>query len=135
MMRLRHATNEEHFRQVAHHTLSAYAEANRDYGEFAADYAVAVDRYLNPVVEVTVEGQPGQPDAQAMLAAAMALENPHLLIKLMASDGGHSPAQAHVCLDTVCYPPVSDPTRLAEAVREGGIPIESPFQNVLDLLS
>lgn len=135
MMRLRHATNEEHYHQVAHHTLSAYAEANRDYGEFAADYAVAVDRYLNPVVEVTVEGQPGQPDAQAMLAAAMALENPHLLIKLMASDGGHSPAQAHVCLDTVCYPPVSDPTRLAEAVREGGIPIESPFQNVLDLLS
>ena len=76
MMRLRHATNEEHYRQVAHHTLSAYAEANRDYGEFAADYAIAVDRYLNPVVEVTVEGQPGQPDAQAMLAAAMGAGEP-----------------------------------------------------------
>ena len=135
MMRLSHVAFEERYLHTAHHTLSAYVEANRDYGELAADYAVAVERYLNPVVEVTVEGRPGAPDADAMLAAAMELESPNLLIKLATAESGAAPAQAHVCLDTVCYPPVSDPSALADAVAGGGMATESPFQNVLDLLS
>ena len=134
MLRLHHVTMEDRYRQVARHALSAYVEANRDYGELAADYAVAVDRYLHPTVEVTVEGCPGAPDADAMLAAAMSLNAPNLLIKLTAVDNSDAPAQAHICLDTVCYPPVSDPTALADAVANGGAVTESPFQNVLDLL-
>jgi len=86
MMRLSHVTFEERYLHTAHHTLSAYVEANRDYGELAADYAIAVDRYLNPVVEVTVEGRPGTHDADAMLAAAMELDTPNLLIKLATAD-------------------------------------------------
>ena len=134
MMRLSHITFEDRYLHTAHHTLSAYVEANRDYGELAADYAVAVDRYLNPVVEVTVEGRPGAPDADAMLTAAMTLDSPNLLIKLATVENEAALAQAHVCLDTVCYPPVSDPSALADAVAGGGMVTESPFQNVLDLL-
>lgn len=134
MMRLHHATLDERYRQTARHTLSAYVDANRDYGELAADYAIAVDRYVNPVVEVTVEGSPGTASADAMLAAAMQLIDPHLLIKLAPASSEYVPAQAHVCLDTVCYPPVTDPAELAKAIAEGGAVTESPFQNVLDLL-
>ena len=134
MMRLHHATLEPRYRQAAHHALSAYVDANRDYGELAADYAVAVDQYLNPAVEVTVAGRPGRADTNAMLAAALSLSDPHLLIKLAEVSHGDAPAQAHVCLDTVCYPPVTDPAELAAAVREGDSIAESPFQNVLDLL-
>ena len=135
MMRLRHATMEDRYGQTARHALSAYVDANRDYGELAADYAVAVDRYLHPVVEVTVEGWPGAESTDAMLAAAMKLNDPHLTIKLAPAASEDALAQAHVCLDTVCYPPVTDPADLATAVAEGGIITESPFQNVLDLLS
>lgn len=134
MMRLSHVTFEERYLHTAHHTLSAYVEANRDYGELAADYAVAVDRYLNPVVEVTVEGNPASADAQAMLAAAMTLDSPNLLIKLASVEHEAAPAHAHVCLDTICYPPVSDPSALADSIAGGGAVVESPFQNVLDLL-
>ncbi len=134
MMRLHHATMEGLYQQTARHTLSAYVDANRDYGELAADYAVAVDRYLHPAVEVTVEGSPGSASADAMLAAAMRLNDPHLLIKLAPAVMEDAPAQAHVCLDTVCYPPVTDPAELAQAVAEGGMVTESPFQNVFDLL-
>lgn len=134
MMRLHHATLDDRYRQTARHTLSAYVDANRDYGELAADYAVAVDQYLHPVVEVTVEGSPGTASADAMLAAAMRLNDPHLIIKLAPATMESAPAQAHVCLDTVCYPPVTDPSELAAAVAEGGAVAASPFQNVLDLL-
>ncbi len=134
MMRLHHATMEERYQQTARHTLSAYVDANRDYGELAADYAAAVDRYLHPVVEVTVEGWPGAVSTDAMLAAAMKLSDPHLVIKLAPASADDAPAQAHVCLDTVCYPPVTDPAELVAAVAEGGTVMESPFQNVFDLL-
>ena len=135
MMRLHQATLDDRYRQTARHTLSAYVDANRDYGELAADYAAAVDQYLHPVVEVTVEGSPGTASANAMLAAAMQLNDPHLIIKLAPAAMENAPAQAHVCLDTVCYPPVTDPAELATAVAEGGVVSESPFLNVLDLLS
>ena len=134
LIRLNHITNQEHYRQTAHHVLSAYVDAHRDYGEWGADYAVALDHYLNPMVEVTVEGQPGSPEARAMLSATMMLDAPNLVIKMVVSQDKHAPAQAHVCLDTVCYPPVSDPSALAESITSGGAAIESPFQNVLDLL-
>ena len=134
MMRLHHATLDGRYQQTARHTLSAYVDANRDYGELAADYAIAVDRYLHAAVEVTVEGSPGTASADAMLAAAMRLNDPHLLIKLAPAMMEDAPAQAHVCLDTVCYPPVTDPAELARAVAEGGMVTESPFQNVFDLL-
>ncbi len=134
MMRLHHLTLAGRYRQTVHHTLSAYAEANRDYGELAADYAIAIDRYLHPPVEVTVEGCPGAPTTVAMLAAAMSLPNPNLMLKLAPVADPDAPAQAHVCLDTVCYPPVSDPAALADAVANGGAVADSPFQNVLDLL-
>lgn len=134
MMRLHHATMEDRYRQTARHALSAYVDANRDYGELAADYAVAVDRYLQPVVEVTVEGWPSAADTFAMLTAAMQLNDPNLIIKLAPSTVEDAVAQAHVCLDTVCYPPVTDPAELAIAIAEGGTVTESPFQNVLDLL-
>ena len=138
MMRLHHLTFEERYRHTAHHALSAYVEANRDYGELAAGYAIAVDRFLNPVVEVTVEGRPGRPDAAAMLAAAMTLSAPNLLVRPVTVGDGGGPAQALVCLDTICYPAVSDPAALAAVAAgggggDGGI-VDSPFQNVLDLL-
>ena len=134
MMRLHHSTLDDRYRQTARHTLSAYVDANRDYGELAADYAVAVDQYLYPAVEVTVEGFPGTAGVDAMLAAAMQLHDPHLLIKFARAASEDALAQAHVCLDTVCYPPVTDPAELALAIAEGGAITESPFQNVLDLL-
>ena len=86
------------------------------------------------MVEVTVEGNPGAPDAGAMLAAAMGLTAPNLLVRLATVANPEATAQAHVCLDTVCYPPVSDPAALADAVANGGAVSDSPFQNVLDLL-
>ena len=134
MMRLHHATLDDRYRQTARHTLSAYMDANRDYGELAADFAVAVDQYLHPVVEVTVEGFPGTASMDAMLAAAMQLDDPHLLIKFAPAASEDALAQAHVCLDTVCYPPVTDPAQLAVAIAEGGVVTDSPFQNILDLL-
>ena len=89
----------------------------------------------NSPVEVTVEGQHRDPATTAMLKAAYQLACPHLEVKPIAAQDTGVPAQAHVCLDTVCLPPVSDPGELAEAVENmtGSGPFgDSPFENIFE---
>jgi len=133
LMKLHYATQDEGYRQAAQRTLSAFAEANRDYGEFAASYALALDMCLNKPLEVVVEGSWPKSDTAAMLRAAAQLKSAHLVLKLSRSQEATSPARAHVCLDAACLPPVTDPSRLAALVEEMAVPHNaSPFANIMD---
>jgi uncharacterized protein YyaL (SSP411 family) len=132
LLKLHQATLNEEYRQLAQRALSAYVEANRNYGEFAATYALAVDLFLNAPVEITVEGQPEDAAAQELLRAATRVSSPHLVVKPLLSADYTGNAQAHVCLDTVCLPPVSDPESLQATVQGGTASQVSPFENILD---
>ena len=135
LIKLYQATRNEDYRQVAETALSAFVESYREYGEFAAPYGLAVDRLTNPPVEVTVEGRPEDPATRAMLDAASRLTAPHLEIKPVLAADSNLPCLAHVCLDTLCLPPVSDPEQLADAVANmsTGSPFgASPFENIFE---
>ena len=135
LTKLYQATRNEDYRQVAETALSAFVESYREYGEFAAAYGLAVDRLTNPPVEVTVEGRPEDPATRAMLDAASRLTAPHLEIKPVLAADSNLPCLAHVCLDTLCLPPVSDPEQLADAVSNmsTGSPFgASPFENIFE---
>ena len=132
LLKLHQATLNDEYRHLAQRALSAYVEANRNYGEFAATYALAVDLFLNSPVEITVEGQPEDAAAQELLRAASRVTSSHLVVKPLLSGDYAGTAQAHVCLDTVCLPPVSDPDSLQATVRGGTASQVSPFENILD---
>jgi uncharacterized protein YyaL (SSP411 family) len=132
LLKLHQATLDDSYRQAAQKTLSAYAEANRNYGEFAASYALAVHRFLNSPVEITIEGRPENIATLAMLRAAAKVPYPHLVIKPVSVTDLDAPAQAHVCLDTICLPPVSHPEELALTVANATSAQESPFENILE---
>lgn len=117
LLKLRHATGEARYQMRAENVLSAYVEANRDFGEHAASYAVAMDRFLHPPVEITVEGDPAGVDTHLLVLAAARVSHPHVIVKPVAVDAGAS-ALAHVCVDTLCFPPVSRPDELADSVAE-----------------
>ena len=138
-LKLHQATGDGDFHQVAQTALSAFADVFQEYGEHAAPYGRAVDLLNNAPVEVTVEGRPSRPDTLAMLSAAARLSCPNLAIKPVPVENGGYPAQAHVCLDTLCLPPVSDPEALAPLVVEmlsgrTGPLAASPFDNIFDRL-
>ena len=116
LLKLHHATGEDSYRLRADNTLSAYAEANRDFGEHAAAYAVAVDHFLHPPVEITIEGPVGHPDTHSLALAASKVSHPHVIVKPVRTDG--EGAVAHVCVETLCFPPVSRPEEIAESVEE-----------------
>ncbi|PKB82810.1 MAG: hypothetical protein BZY88_03635 [SAR202 cluster bacterium Io17-Chloro-G9] len=135
LIKLYQVTRNDDYLRVAETALSAFVESYREYGEFSAIYGLAVDRLKNSPVEVTIEGTPQDPGTQALLRAAFRLPSPHLEIKPIPSPDPALPAQAHVCLDTVCLPPVSDPAQLAEAVANMApdSPFNaSPFENIFE---
>ena len=135
LLRLHHATRNDDYRQICEAALSAFAAVFREQGEFAADFGLAVSLFANPPVEVTVEGRPEDPAGRDLLHAAVRLNSPHLEIKTVAATQAASPALAHVCLDTLCLPPVYSPAALADAVAglsNGGPGADgSPFQDIL----
>ena len=130
LLRLYQTTRNEDYRQLCEATLSAFAGVFREQGEFAADFGLTVDLFCNPMVEVTVEGNPEDPACRELLAAALRLNNPNLEIKTVAANGG---ALAHVCLDTLCLPPVSTPAALADCAAGIDNQPASPFQDIFQI--
>ena len=133
LIRLHQTTRNADYRQIAEATLSAFVETFREQGEFAADYGLTVHLLNNDLVEVTVEGKPEDARCQALLAAAVRLPQPNLDIKTIVAVDGDSVARAHVCLDTVCLPPVDAPAELSEAVAGLTKQQESPFQDIFQV--
>ena len=132
LLKLNQATRNDDYRQLAEATLSAFVETYRDHGEFAATYGLLVDLWLNSPVEVTIEGMPNDGSTLNMLKAAAALPCPHLEIKPVLIEMFDPPAMAHICLDTICLPPVSDPSALAESVNGLVSAQTSPFENIFE---
>ncbi len=118
LLKLYQATREPQYQRRVEAVLSAFVEANRDYGEHAAGFAVTVDLCLHPPLEITIEGRPGAADTRALSGAAARINHPHLIVKPVATEKDGGAALAHVCLDTVCFPPISRPEALADSVAE-----------------
>ena len=129
-LKLYQTTRNEDYKQLCEATLSAFASVFREHGEFAADFGLAVDLFTNPMVEVTVEGDPETADSRRLLEAATRLDSPNLEIKTVLAGG---PALAHVCLDTLCLPPVSTPEALVETAAGIEAQEDSPFRDIFSI--
>ena len=130
LLKLHQATGEDRYRMRVENVLRAYGEANRDFGEHAAAYAVAVDHFLHPPVEITVEGAPGREDTQELVAAAARVKHPHVVVKAAAVESDM--AVAHVCVDTLCFPPVSRAEELAASVEEALAGPQGPVGSIFE---
>mgnify|MGYP000851907037 CR=1 FL=1 len=133
LIRLHQPTRNADYLQIAEATLSAFVETFREQGEFAADYGLAVHMLKNNLVEVTIEGNPEDSGCQEMLAAATRLPQPNLDIKTVVAPDDDSIVRAHVCLDTVCLPPVDSPAKLADAVAGLTKQQENPFRDIFQV--
>ncbi len=117
LLKVYHATGDRQYLMRAEHVLSAFVEANRDFGEHAASYAVAVDHFLHQPVEITVEGPLTEAETHGLAIAASRISYPHIVVKPVKGAAGAA-AMAHVCVETLCFPPVFQPNELAESVAE-----------------
>ena len=123
--RLGRATYDAERHRQAGDVLSAMAVRTDQHGDAAAAYAMAIYRWLNPAIEVTVGGMWGTDAVGRMMFAAAALPYPNVVIsraqlaeaaQLAEDDLGKAWAEA--CLDTMCLAPVTDPAQLRPVVME-----------------
>ena len=131
LLKLHHATGNDLYRRKAENVLRAYSEAGWDFGEHVATYAICIDRFLHPPVEITVEGSLTGSDAQDLVSAAARVAYPNVVIKTVATDENDG-ALAHVCVDTLCFPPVSQGDELAESVKEALEGPRNPVENIFE---
>ena len=132
LLKLHHATGDSQYQERAESVLSAFVAINRDYGEHAAAYAVAIDCFLHPPLEITVEGSFDAADYAAMAQAAAGIDYPNVIVKSNLTAGGDGPVQAHICIDTVCFPPVTEPAALAAAAAEALNGAPGPIANIFE---
>lgn len=143
-----YSTYDKTYRGLAGTALGAFVPLYQSYGESAASYALAVDRFLHSPVEISVLGMPGDSSTKALMQAAATIPYPHTAIKFVDSSDEERVAQtgywaadeplAFVCLDTVCLAPIGDPESLrrtvAEFLESGSPGTGSLVQSIGDIL-
>ena len=127
LVRLYNATFESGYRERARAALAALAPVARRHKGAAAQYALALETFMNPPVEVSVVGPPHWAETRSMLRAAAMVPYPHTEVRLIdpadpdrLAQAGYPAAespQAYVCLNTVCLAPIGDPEALHGAVK------------------
>ncbi|HTU34456.1 MAG TPA: thioredoxin domain-containing protein [Candidatus Acidoferrum sp.] len=127
--RLHALTGERAHREWAEKTLEAFAGRASQYGIFAATYGMAVLLHTRGVLHVVVLGAANDPTSTALESAAYEVHRfgksvlrvtpetvaaaslPRALRETLPNLDATKP-QALVCVETTCYPPVTDPTEL-----------------------
>ena len=127
LTRLYNVTFDGEYKEKAEETLGAFVPVHQRYGEAAAGYALALDAFLNPPVEVSVVGPSDRPETRRLLRAAATIPYPHTEVRFIEAEdedrlaeagyGAGDVPQAYVCLNTVCLAPISDPDALHAAVK------------------
>jgi uncharacterized protein len=133
--RLHGFTGERLYREWAEKTLEAFLGLVPQYGLFAATYGLAALLHARHPMQIVLTGKTSDPKVQALEKAAHAtyrygkavLRVTPERLKTAALPGAlretlplldASVAQGFVCVETTCYPPVSDPTKLATLLLE-----------------
>lgn len=89
----------------------------RAEGRYIGDLVLAAEALLDPAVEFTIVGSPGDPAAEALYAAALAVYEPRKVVHF--DTRGKYPkrdvATLYVCTDAACSSPIETPAEVAGA--------------------
>ncbi|MGR4065713.1 MAG: thioredoxin domain-containing protein [Vulcanimicrobiaceae bacterium] len=123
LLRLAVIAGDRRYRDAAESTLRLFSGTFATAGSFAANYAHALLRYLEPEVVVKIVG--GATATRRFRDAALRLPEPFVNVRTVLPEVSVQldlPAEpnpaAYACVGTVCAAPVRDPSCLAAALRE-----------------
>jgi len=129
LTRAYHLTRDATYREMAEETLKCFSNTYLSFGFMSADYALAVDTFLNEPTMIRIVGMKDDPETKSLLAEAARLYEPRKIIQVLdpevdaeeiASNGFSSegPPTAYVCVGTACTAPITDPKQVAPEVQK-----------------
>jgi uncharacterized protein YyaL (SSP411 family) len=124
LTKLYHLTGEENYRKLAEGTLERFVEVYPQFGFMGAEYALAIDAFLNDATIVRIVGDIAAPGTKGLLAEAhktyeprriVQVLDPNLNADLIIALGFPLPKQptAYVCLGRICTAPIIEPRQIA----------------------
>jgi uncharacterized protein YyaL (SSP411 family) len=129
LSRLYRFTGDDRYRAPAEKTLAFFANNYVRYGFTAAEYALAVDHFLNESVSVYIVGSAVDPATLALHRAALDAYAPDKIVQLIdpsrdagrLAELGYSAAEsslAYVCVGTKCLAPVGNAAEMGDAIKQ-----------------
>lgn len=123
-MRLHYLTGKEAYRKLAEDTLKRFVEIYPQFGFMAADYAMAVDAFLNDPTTIHIVAEPEKPQTKDLVSEAHRIYEPRRVIHVLnpENDGDMINAlgyritetpTAYVCVGRACTAPIIDPKQIA----------------------
>ncbi len=128
LTRLYHLTGKENYRKLAEDTLKRFVEIYPQFGFMAADYAMAVDAFMNEPTTIRIIGSEERPETKGLLTEAHKVYEPRKVIQILdprkdqstITALGHQITEsptAYICVGTTCTAPVTEPRQIAQELR------------------
>jgi uncharacterized protein YyaL (SSP411 family) len=129
LTKLYHLTENRTYQKLAEETLKCFTETYLSYGFMSADYALAVDAFLNEPTMIRIVGSRDSPETKNLLTEAARIYEPRKAVRLLdpetdaklIADSGFSaqgPPAAFICVGTACTAPITEPKQIEFAIRK-----------------
>ena len=123
LLKLSHLTGQEYYHNLADETLRRFVTVYPQYGIMAADYALAVDAFMNEPTVIRIIGSFEKEQTLRLLAESNRIYEPRKIIQAYDPDRdavhitelGYPNSDhptAFICMGRVCSAPVTDPSNL-----------------------
>jgi uncharacterized protein YyaL (SSP411 family) len=127
LTKLYHLTEKDSYRKLAEDTLKRFVSIYPQFGFMAADYALAVDAFLNEPTSIRIIGSIDKPQTKAMLSEAHRFYEPRRVIRILDPELDSKaitdlsypipkPPTAYVCVGKACTAPITDPLQIGPEV-------------------
>jgi uncharacterized protein YyaL (SSP411 family) len=124
LTRLHHLTGKEVYRKLAEDTLKRFVEIYPQFGFMAADYAMAVDAFLNEPTAIHIVGSPEKTQTKGLLSEAHRVYEPRKVIQVLDPDTDGKRIRklhyeitgtptAYICVGKACTAPITEPIEIA----------------------
>jgi hypothetical protein len=128
LTRAYHLTRNVAYRQMAGEALKCFSNTYLNFGFMAAEYALAVDTFLNEPTLIRIVGAKETNETRALLAEAFLIYEPRKIIQILdphtdsskIADNGFSsegPPTAYICVGTACTAPITEPKQIASELQ------------------
>jgi uncharacterized protein YyaL (SSP411 family) len=128
LIKLHHLTGKESYGRHAEGTLKRFVEIYPQFGFMAADYAMAVDAFLNEPTMIHIVGSPDEPGTKGLLAESHRIYEPRRVVQVLDPSEDKATIEAlgykiantptaYVCVGRTCTAPVAEPRQISSELR------------------
>jgi uncharacterized protein YyaL (SSP411 family) len=128
LTRLYHITGKDNYHKLAGDTLKRFVEIYPQFGFMAADFALAVDVFMNEPTSIRIIGDKEKPQTKALITEAHKVYEPRKTIRILdprndqhaiAALGHQIPDSptAYVCVGNTCTAPITEPGQIAQELN------------------